>query len=108
MRVRRDEASLARYCLSEEERAYLEHGERFLRMFVAKESLAKADGRGIAGDIRAIPALPLDGAVSYNGIRYYRHSLEWNGYVLSVTQAREDFIIETKETEVEPCCSNNY
>ncbi len=91
---------LAAYCFSEEELARYREGTGFLPLFVAKESLGKAEGRGLAGGPKTIPALPEDGGVSYRGKNYFRHSLEWNGYTVSVTQEGEDFRIQTVEESV--------
>ena len=89
---------LADYCLSDEELGYSDSGQPFLKFFVAKESLAKADGKGIRKDIKLIPALPFDGEVSYDGKRYFRHSAKTkDGYFVSVTLSDKDFEI-TLET----------
>ena len=102
-----DTASLAGYCLSEEEKAAFPLDEDFLPAFVAKESLAKAEGRGLGKPVKAIPALPLNGAVLYENKTFYRHSFERNGYLFSVSQEEHDFTVETDEIEVDLCCLNN-
>ena len=98
VRAGKDFDRLARFCLSGEELACLGRDADFLSAFVAKESLAKAEGQGLAGGPRAIPAFPLNGEVEYKGRIYYRHFLERGGYYLSVAQEGADFRIEFEET----------
>jgi phosphopantetheinyl transferase len=93
-------AQLARYCLQSHEEAAFRMGQPFLSLFTAKESLAKADGRGLKADIRGIPALPLDGAVTYGGKHYFRHTFTLDGYHASVSVENEDFSIEMEEVYV--------
>ena len=91
----------AEYCLSEEEQQSYRDGTPFLSLFTAKESLAKAEGKGLISGIKDIPSLPMDGKVKYKEKVYHRHSLIKDGYFLSVTAEGEDFIIETEATYVE-------
>ena len=97
---------LSDYCLNDAERLVFPP-DAFLKAFVAKESLAKADGRGLRPPVRSIPALPLDGAVNYETKTYYRHSFERNGYLFSIAREGNDFAVETDEIEVDLCCSND-
>ena len=79
-----------KYCLSDEELGHLSECG-FLQMFVSKESLVKAEGTGIPNDIKNVPALPLEGKVSFKGKNYYRHIIIKNGYRISVTREGGDF-----------------
>lgn len=80
----------ARFCSEEE----LISGYDFLSLFTAKESLTKAEGEGLSGNLRAIPALPVNGPVYYKGKDYFRHTVEINGYRVSVSVEGSDFISE--------------
>ena len=91
---------LVNYCLCDEEKAEYAAGTEFVSLFVAKESLSKAEGRGLISDIKSIPALPLNGRVEYAGKTYYRHAFTFDGYRGSVTVEGEDFIVETEEIKV--------
>ena len=93
----KDYDELAKYVFGDAELEIYRRGESFPALFTAKESLAKAEGRGIGKDVKAIPALPLNGEVGYKNKNYYRHSLEIEGYYGSVTREKEDFTIETEE-----------
>jgi len=95
----RDEDALAAYCFSDEELEEYRRDGDFLSLFTSKESLSKAEGRGL-GDVKNIPALPLDGAVGYCGKTYHRHSLGVSGFSVSVALEGDDFAIETNEIEV--------
>ena len=101
MRSDKDYDALAKFALNEKELESYKSCEHFLKLFTAKESLAKAEGRGLKSDVKTIPSLPVGGAVDYEDKTYYRHSLDVNGYFASVTQEGEDFIIETYDIEVE-------
>jgi len=97
----KDYDALAAYCFGKEEREAYDGGTAFLALFTAKESLAKAEGKGLSADIKTIPACPLDGQVTYQNKVYYRHALVYNGYYVSVTMENADFTIETEETYVD-------
>ena len=89
-KIRATDERLERRCLSEEE---LSAPCSFLSLFVAKESLAKATGRGIGGDLKKIPALPTDGKVVFCGETYFRHAFIKSGYEISVSARGEDFTL---------------
>ncbi|MBQ7444368.1 MAG: 4'-phosphopantetheinyl transferase superfamily protein [Clostridia bacterium] len=92
---------IANYALGEDELEAYRSGVSFLPLFTAKESLSKAEGRGLRNRTRDIPALPLDGAVEYKGKTYYRHTLEIPGYYASAVLEGEDFLAEIEElTEI--------
>jgi|GEM_PF-718169 len=92
-------ASLVDYCLSEDEKAVYRHGGEFLKFFVAKESLSKAEGAGLGGNVKVIPAIPFDGEVEYLGKTYFRHSFERKGYLVSVTCEGEDFELVAEDVK---------
>lgn len=94
--ARKEDGDVIAYCLSDEEMKAYKKGLPFLSMFVAKESLAKADGRGIIGNVKKIPALPADGFVAYGGKNFYRHKVEADGYFASVSLENKDFTFCTK------------
>lgn len=96
----REYDDLAEHCLNEEESAFFSRGEPFLSFFTAKESLAKAEGKGLNKRIEEIPALPLNGKVAYQGKTYYRHSFRQDGLFWSVTAEGTDFLIDVEETFV--------
>ena len=92
--------SLIDFCLNQEEKQEMENKESFFSLFVSKESLAKAEGRGLSNDIKSIPAFPLDGEVEYLDNKYYRHFKKLNDYHLSVTLKNEDFSIQINELTI--------
>ena len=85
---------LSRHCFSTEELILAEHMDHPLRFFVAKESLAKAEGSGLTNSLKEIPAIPLEGRVYYRGTDYYRRQWERPGCFVSITQKDHDFLIE--------------
>ena len=96
-----DEEELAAACLCDDELAVYRTGVPFPALFTAKESLTKAEGRGLPDEIDAVAALPLDGKVVYHNKTYYRHAFRWDAYCGSVTVANTDFTIETEEVYVD-------
>ena len=87
----------AKYVLSESEFEAFKLGTPFSTLFVAKESLAKAQGEGVRRDIKTIPALPLSGCVVYGGESYFRRGFERGDYCVSVTAKGEDFLVEIEQ-----------
>ena len=100
---RREDAgdgATAEFCFDEEELRFYPQSGDLLPLYVSKESLAKAEGRGLSRAVKTVPALPLDGAVNYENKTYYRRSLQWRGYCVSVTLEGEDFTLDTEEVYV--------
>ena len=91
---------LVSYCLSEEEIQEYDKGVSFLELFVSKESIAKADGKGLSSNIKSIPALPLNGKAEYMEKTFFRHNIKKEGYFVSITLENNDFyIIEEENNE---------
>ena len=86
--------NLVSYCLTEPEKAACTAGMPFPDLYVAKESLGKAEGGGLSRGIREIPALPVEGRVDYAERTFYRHMVPAEGYSVSVTLENEDFKVE--------------
>jgi len=86
--------NLIKYCLSDEESTIINEKNQFLDFFVAKESLSKAYGTGLALGIKEIPALPFDGEVRYKEKTFFRHKMRIEGYFGSVSLENDDFSIE--------------
>ncbi|MCR5695006.1 MAG: 4'-phosphopantetheinyl transferase superfamily protein [Clostridia bacterium] len=92
----RDFEALAEFAFGDEELESFKKGEHFLRIFTAKESLAKAEGSGLRNKTKLIPALPLDGTAVYKNKTYFRHTLDVDGYFGSVTLEGDDFLMITE------------
>ena len=86
---------LVKYSLSFKEYEKYLGGEPFLSQFVAKESLAKAEGGGISNELKIIPALPLNGEVVYLGKRYARRTFVEKDLFISVSVEGGEFKLET-------------
>ena len=98
--VREVETSLIDYVSSESEREKVTCGEEFFRLWTAKESLSKAQGRGITNRIKDIPAMPYDGEKVYRGEKYYSRQIAIDGFIISVTQKDMPFKIDKKEEQI--------
>ena len=83
--------------VSQEESKRINEKNQFLDFFVAKESLSKAYGTGLALGIKEIPALPFDGKVRYKEKTFFRHKMRIEGYFGSVSLENDDFSIEYEE-----------
>ena len=82
-----------------------ESGLDFFTLFTAKESLAKAAGTGLLPSPKDFPALPPDGPVFFRERLYYRHTLTFEGYRISVCQEHTDLTLQ-KEICHEPSRPN--
>lgn len=84
--------------LSDEEKEQLNDEEDFFIMWTNKEAVAKADGQGIIGNIKKIPALPLIGKRTYKNKGYINKYIKYKDYIISVSLLGDkDFELETKE-----------
>ena len=96
-KVREMPKGFEEYCLSKEE---LNSGMDLLRVFVAKESLAKAEGSGLPDEIKEVPGIPVNGKIIYRIIPYMRHECERPGYWVSVSVKENDFTIKEENYEI--------
>ena len=80
---------LKKYISSEEEFALITSDTAFFEVWTAKESLVKADGKGIDKAVNKIPALPLCGVKSYNGKKYFSMVKVFDEVAVSVTREGE-------------------
>lgn len=97
--VRPFKEKVGEYIASDEEKALLDTDIDFYKIWTAKESLAKADGKGIDKRPSAIPAIPYDGVKTYDGKQYFSRQTIADDMVLTVTKAGEeafDWVIITE------------
>ena len=85
-KIRPADQDLRRYISNDIEYALITDDKSFFEIWTAKESLVKATGEGIVSP-RKIPALPIDGAKTYNGTTFFSQHATFSGYVLSVTRS---------------------
>lgn len=99
--VRAVEADLARYVTTDEEYEAIVTDKNFFEIWTAKESLAKADGEGLDGRVKDIPAFPLVGGKEYKGEKYFSNQIEIDKYIISVTKrGKEPFDILIEKENV--------
>ncbi len=73
----------------------------FLRVWTLKESLVKAQGDGIRGDLRDVPALPENGVKTYRGEKYFSYVAEYKDLTVAVTRKGEEpFSVEMQREEI--------
>lgn len=86
------------YISNNEEYQYIKTSEDFLSIWTSKESLVKANGTGLNGEIKNIPGLPLNGKKTYLNQAYFSHLVKKDNSFISITlMSDEDFIINIKE-----------
>ena len=88
--VRPVNESLINYVADKKETAYIKNDEDFFRLWTAKESLAKAHGKGLIRDVKTIPAFPFDGIKEYCGKRYYTRQFKDGDFIIAVTKIGEE------------------
>ena len=94
-----DKTKAIRYVLSGEE-AKVDDVESLFKLWTNKESLIKCRG-DLLNHIRLYPGLPLNGKVSYGGTTYYRNSIIYRGYAISVSsEGSEPFELKIKEVKI--------
>ncbi len=73
----------------------------FLRVWTLKESLVKAQGDGIMGDLRNVPALPENGVKTYGGEKYFSYVAEYKDFTVAVTRKGEEpFSVEMQREKI--------
>ena len=99
--VRAVEDDLARYVTTDEEYEAIVTDKNFFEIWTAKESLAKADGEGLDGRVKDIPAFPLVGGKEFKGEKYFSNQIEIDKYIISVTKrGKEPFDILIEKENV--------
>ena len=101
--IRELKEDVTKYISSKEELEYITDGVKFSEVWTNKESLLKAIGVGIAGDLKGVPSLPLNGNKEYLGQTFVSKSLRFNDYIISVTRLSEsdfDLVIEKENIEL--------
>lgn len=97
--INKDKTKAIRYVLSGEE-AKVDDVESLFKLWTNKESLIKCRG-DLLNNIRLYPGLPLNGAVSYGGTTYYRNSIIYRGYAISVSsEGRESFDVNVVQVHL--------
>lgn len=97
--INEDKRKVIRYVLSGEE-AKVDDVESLFQLWTNKESLIKCRG-DLLNNIRLYPGLPLNGAVSCGGATYYRESMIYRGYAISVSsEGREPFALKIHEIKI--------
>lgn len=99
--VRTVEDDLKRYVATDEEYEAIVTDKNFFEIWTAKESLAKADGEGLDGRVKDIPAFPLVGGKEFKGEKYFSNQIEIDKYIISVTKrGKEPFDILIKKEKI--------
>ena len=89
------------YVCNEEERKYVKDNRSFFEVWTNKESLLKADGRGISSRVDEVPGLPIDGIRVYEEKEYRSASALYEDYVLTVTiLGKETITMEIEEERI--------
>ena len=97
--INKDKTKAIRYVLSGEE-AKVDDVESLFKLWTNKESLIKCRG-DLLNNIRLYHGLPLNGAVSYGGTTYYRNSIIYRGYAISVSsEGRESFDVNVVQVHL--------
>ncbi len=94
--------SLVKYVCSEEEYKFVENEIDFVSVWTSKESIVKCLGTGIKSNIKGIPALPLVGKKTYEGLVFYSTSFRYGDSIISLTLKGEeefDYTLISEDTK---------
>ena len=84
------------------ENEYIKSSEDFYKVWTSKESLVKCIGTGFKCNLKAIPALPLEGRKEYSGKTYSAKALKINNIAISLTlETNQEFNIELTDLKIE-------
>ena len=96
--VKQEKEGIASYVNSNEELKNIKDSLDFFKSWTSKESLLKCIGIGIKGDLKEVPAFPLNGRKTYAGVAYFAKNLVKKDIVISLTLlGEEDFEIDIQE-----------
>jgi len=94
-KIREVKDDLIRYISNAIEYKYINDNKSFYQIWTEKESLVKCLGRGLFGNVKDIPSLPLNGMKNYMNNDYYSKNIINDEYSISITiKANIDFDIE--------------
>ncbi len=88
--VKKEKEGIASYVNSSEELKNIKDSLGFFKSWTSKESLLKCLGTGIKGNLKEVPAFPLNGKKTYAGVAYFAQSLVKGDIVISLTALGED------------------
>ena len=101
-KIRPYKKELKSYISNEDEEKYIKTDANFYEIWTSKESLVKANGKGLRTNIKSIPALPINGRVSYEEKVYNRKSVRLDNYIISVTiESDVDYKIDLIKEELD-------
>ena len=94
-KIRTVNQSIIDYVSSQSEKQTIKSDKDFFKVWTAKESLAKAQGKGLVKNVKEIPALHFDGEKEYLGDNYYSRQIEDGDYIITaVRKGKEPFELE--------------
>lgn len=86
---------IKKYISSNEEYEYIKSDLNFFEVWTSKESISKALGIGITNNVKAIPALPLEGVKHYLDKDFYSKMIYKDDYVISITkETKNEFNVD--------------
>ena len=96
--IKEVEDKLVDYVTTDEEKEYASSLEKFFEVWTLKESLLKADGCGIAMNLKEISTLPVDEVKEFNHHRYQSKLLRYDNYVIALSiNLEEEIEVRIKE-----------
>ena len=96
--VRKTERSVAEYVSGDKELYHVNDDKDFFKLWTAKESLVKCQGKGLIKDLKSIPAFPFNGEKEYSGEKYYSEQVEKGEFIITVVRkGKEPFTMEIEK-----------
>ena len=93
--------NMVNFISNDAEKAYISDEKSFFEIWTNKESLVKALGSGLKGQVKDIPGLPINGKRVFEGKTFVSRTIEFKDFIISVTREKdEDFDLELVEESI--------
>ena len=84
------EEDLKEFVSNEEEKLYIHDDQSFFEVWTNKESLVKANGKGINKKPNTIPGLPINGLRVYENKTFFNKTIKYKDLIITISRESSD------------------